>query len=139
MVGIVIAAHGGFADGLKDAIRVITGQQSRLVTVSLRDGDNIEGLKDRILSSIKKVDDGNGCVIFTDLFGASPANAAAYLMDDKIIVISGANLPMILEILAVRNTLSVEEIAKIAVKAGRQSIKNLNDLLLEAIRKERAK
>jgi PTS system mannose-specific IIA component len=131
MIGIVIAAHGEFADGIKSAITLISGTQKNLETVALREGDSIEGYKERLHAKILEVNDGNGVIVFSDLFGASPANAAANFAGGDVIVITGMNLPMILEILAVRNSAAIGDLAKIAISAGRDAIMDLNSILFK--------
>lgn len=52
--------------------------------------------------AIEKVDIGEGAVILTDLFGGTPCNQAARLLDDRIDLISGMNFPVLLELLTAR-------------------------------------
>ena len=129
MIGIVVAAHGEFSGGIKSAVTLIAGDQKQFQTVSLREGDSVEKCKENLQSKTLEVNDGNGVIIFTDLFGATPANAAAYSAKEDIIVIAGVNLPMILEILAVRNSTDVKTLAQMAMESGKKSIVNINDLL----------
>ena len=129
MIGIVVAAHGEFSGGIKSAVTLIAGDQKQFQTISLREGDSVEKCKENLQSKTLEVNDGNGVIIFTDLFGATPANAAAYSAKEDIIVIAGVNLPMILEILAVRNSTDVKTLAQMAMESGKKSIVNINDLL----------
>ena len=133
MIGIIVAAHGEFSGGIKSAVTLIAGDQKQFETVSLREGDSVEKCKESLNVKALEVNDGNGVVIFTDLFGATPANIAAYSAKEDIIVIAGVNLPMILEILAVRNSMDVITIAQMSVEAGKNSIVNLNELLKKLI------
>jgi len=129
MVGMLIVTHGRLGEGLLDAMQMIAGPQEKVDFVSLKEGDSIDELKERILNTVKMLDDGSGVLVFVDMFGASPSNAAAYLLNENVEVITGVNLPMLLEILSFRETSSLEELSANAMAAGVESIKNLTQLL----------
>jgi len=129
MVGMLIVTHGRLGEGLLDAMQMIAGPQEKVDFVSLKEGDSIDELKERILNTVKMLDDGSGVLVFVDMFGASPSNAAAYLLNENVEVITGVNLPMLLEILSFRETSSLQELSANAMAAGVESIKNLTQLL----------
>jgi len=129
MVGMLIVTHGRLGEGLLDAMQMIAGPQEKVDFVSLKEGDSIDELKERILSAVKMLDDGSGVLVFVDMFGASPSNAAAYLLNENVEVITGVNLPMLLEIVSFRETSSLQELSANAMTAGVESIKNLTQLL----------
>ena len=129
MVGMLIVTHGRLGEGLLDAMQMIAGPQEKVDFVSLKEGDSIDELKERILNTVKMLDDGSGVLVFVDMFGASPSNAAAYLLNENVEVITGVNLPMLLEILSFRETSSLQELSANAMAAGVESVKNLTQLL----------
>ncbi|WP_107689548.1 PTS sugar transporter subunit IIA [Coprothermobacter proteolyticus] len=129
MVGMLIVTHGRLGEGLLDAMQMIAGPQEKVDFVSLKEGDSIDELKERILSAVKMLDDGSGVLVFVDMFGASPSNAAAYLLNENVEVITGVNLPMLLEIVSFRESSSLQELSANAMTAGVESIKNLTQLL----------
>jgi mannose PTS system EIIA component len=129
MIGIVIASHGKLAEGFKDALTIITGVQTQLETVALESGDNIDEFRQRLGDAIHQADKGDGCMVFTDLFGASPSNSAAYWTGEKVQVIAGANLPMILEFIVQREGVCTHELALGLIDDGKGSIMSLNALL----------
>jgi len=129
MVGMLIVTHGRLGEGLLDAMQMIAGPQEKVDFVSLKEGDSIDELKERILSAVKMLDDGSGVLVFVDMFGASPSNAAAYLLNENVEVITGVNLPMLLEIVSFRESSSLQELAANAMTAGVESVKNLTQLL----------
>jgi len=129
MVGMLIVTHGRLGEGLLDAMQMIAGPQEKVDFVSLKEGDSIDELKERILSAVKVLDDGSGVLVFVDMFGASPSNAAAYLLHENVEVITGVNLPMLLEIVSFRESSSLQELSANAMTAGVESIKNLTQLL----------
>ncbi|HOL53512.1 MAG TPA: PTS sugar transporter subunit IIA [Coprothermobacter proteolyticus] len=126
---MLIVTHGRLGEGLLDAMQMIAGPQEKVDFVSLKEGDSIDELKERILSAVKMLDDGSGVLVFVDMFGASPSNAAAYLLNENVEVITGVNLPMLLEIVSFRETSSLQELSANAMTAGVESIKNLTQLL----------
>ncbi len=129
MVGMLIVTHGRLGEGLLDAMQMIAGPQEKVDFVSLKEGDSIDELKERILNAVKMLDDGSGVLVFVDMFGASPSNAAAYLLNENVEVITGVNLPMLLEIVSFRESSSLQELSANAMTAGVESIKNLTQLL----------
>jgi len=129
MVGMLIVTHGRLGEGLLDAMQMIAGPQEKVDFVSLKEGDSIDELKERILSAVKMLDDGSGVLVFVDMFGASPSNAAAYLLNENVEVITGVNLPMLLEIVSFRESSSLQELSANAMTAGVESIKNLTQIL----------
>mgnify|MGYP001767511818 FL=1 len=134
MIGIVVVTHGELADGMADAVRLIAGPQEQLKTVALREGDSIDELKTRIQAAITETNTGDGSLVFVDMLGASPSNAAAYLVRDDVEIIAGVNLPMILEILGVRGSMPLRDVADMAMNAGKASIESLSAMMREALK-----
>ena len=101
LVPVLLVGHGPLASGLRGAIEMIAGPQERLEVVQLRPEDDIEGVSKRVEAALRKlgVEEDGEAVIFADLFGAAPANAAASLLRHRpnIEIVAGMNLPMLLE------------------------------------------
>jgi mannose/fructose-specific phosphotransferase system component IIA len=76
------------------------------------------------MDGIDRLDTSQGVVVLVDLFGGTPCNAAALGARERLFpIVSGANLPMLLEILLNRECgLSVEELVDLTLEAGRASI-----------------
>lgn len=137
MIGIVVVSHGKMADGVKDSVELIFGETEQFATSSLVAGQDFEDFKNDVEAKIKAVDTGQGVLAFVDLFGASPYNAAMKLypafkeVESEVRVVTGLNLPMIIETLGMRAVEnSVESLAKQAVTAGREGIQEpITDLL----------
>lgn len=132
MVGITVISHGKLAEGLKDAIEMIIGPQTQFKTLGLFPEDNPDDFRDAIKTSIKEIDDGGGVLIFADLFGGSPANAATYLLNLKslgIEIVTGVNLPMLLEIINLRQDGDLKHLAKMCKPAALQGIQQISDFM----------
>ncbi|MGX7126331.1 PTS sugar transporter subunit IIA [Enterococcus viikkiensis] len=130
MLGIVIATHGKLSDGLKDAAEVIIGETNNIVTVNLNAGDDVQALGGKIKNAINEVNQDAGVMVLTDLVSASPYNQAVLVtneldskVQEKVYVIGGVNLPMLLETIN-HQILStpVEEIAEAVVAQGAGSL-----------------
>lgn len=131
MVGIVVVSHGNMAEGMIDAARMIVGQMEGVTTVSLKESDAVEDLMGRIEIAVNEVDQGEGILILVDAFGASPFNASARLALGRknIEIISGMNLPMLLELAVGREGQDLAAVIQIALETGTTSIRTLTDTL----------
>lgn len=130
MVGIVVVTHGSMAEGILDAAGMIVGDLTGVRAIALREMDAVEDLMERISAAIEEVDEGDGALVLVDLFGASPFNASARLVaergGERLEVITGVNLPMVLEVAIQRSTESFEELVPIAHQAGTGGVKLLS-------------
>jgi len=123
MIGLVIVTHGNLAVEFRHAMEHVVGSQEKLETVSIAPDDDMELRRTEISDAANRVNDGNGVIILTDLFGGTPSNMAISLMQDQQIeVIAGINLPMLVKLAGLRETSSVSEAAEKAQEAGRKYI-----------------
>lgn len=124
IIGIVVCTHSVLAGGFKQAIEMLMGPQDNFATIGLFEGDDIMDLSRKITDLIKSMRT-HKSVIFTDLFGASPTNAAALaLVDIDAAVIAGVNLPMLAEVLTLRNQNSdFEDLLNEIVAKGKDNIR----------------
>ena len=132
MVGVLLVAHGEIAESFLAAARKILGEVAGVRTVSLA----VPLDEGRILQDIhkarKEVDQGQGILVLTDMFGGTPANLCFSLLeDDRVEVLTGMNLPMILQILSSREGADLPELSRMAMECGRENI-HLGRVLLEA-------
>ncbi|OOM76538.1 PTS fructose transporter subunit IIA [Clostridium sp. BL-8] len=130
MLGIVIATHGTLSNGIKDAAEVIMGNTENIITVNLNAGDDVEKLGKKINNAILEVNQGDGVVVLVDLVSASPYNQSVLAtnqldpeLKDKVYIISGVNLPMLLEIInhQILGT-QIEMVEKSAAEQAKESI-----------------
>lgn len=127
MVDIIIATHGSLAEGLKDAVNLVAGEQDRLQCIGLRHEDSIEEFTEKIRVMAERSE--NDVLFLTDLLGASPYNAAAQAIsqigEKKIACVSGVNLAMVIEAVFQRETEDVYDLAEKLVESGNQGIAKL--------------
>ena len=90
----------------------------------------MEGRRNDIMSAVQAVDDGDGVVILTDMFGGTPSNLAISVMQDRDIeVIAGLNLPMLVKLARIRGDFAMRDAVRLAAEAGRKYINVANDVL----------
>jgi mannose PTS system EIIA component len=99
MIGKLIVTHGGLARELLAAAQVISGQLSSFEAISLDWGDGFDEARAKVRVAIERLDQGQGVLILTDMFGGTPCNIAmTFLQPGKIEVLTGVNLPMVLRL-----------------------------------------
>jgi PTS system mannose-specific IIA component len=130
MIGLVLVTHGRLAVELVSALEHVVGSQENVATVCIGPDDDMEQRRAEIMKSTKDVDDGDGVIVLTDMFGGTPSNLAISIMDNgKIEVIAGVNLPMLIKLASIRDAGSLLEAATGAQDAGRKYINIASQLL----------
>jgi PTS system mannose-specific IIA component len=98
MFGALIVAHDSLAGEMKSVLEAIVGKTEGILEVSIDWEDDHESGINKIGENITKLKDYNGVVIFTDMFGGTPTNISLpFLEKDKIEIITGVNLPMLIK------------------------------------------
>lgn len=131
MIGVVICCHGKMGDGMRDAAEMIVGSQTQVEVVSVNPGIGGNEVLQKLTTAIKKVDNKEGILLFTDLFGGTPTNIACALLGEaRIEVVTGFNLPLLIKVLTSRkDATDLRELANIASDYGRRHISVAGDLL----------
>lgn len=133
MIGLVLVTHGALAREFIVAMEHVVGPQERIATVCIGPDDDMEEKREDIAKAIAEVDDGNGVIILTDLFGGTPSNLAISLMkSERIEVIAGINLPMLIRLEGARKTMDVRAAVAAAREAGRKYISVASEVLGES-------
>lgn len=123
MIGMILVTHGKLAEEFIHAMEHVVGRQDAVETVCIGPNDDMEQRREEIAAAITKVDDGSGVIILTDLFGGTPSNLAISLMQaDRVEVIAGINLPMLIRLAKARNCMGLRDAAIAARDAGRNYI-----------------
>jgi mannose PTS system EIIA component len=123
MIGGIIVTHGRLAIELVTAAEMIVGEIKHIIAVSIGWNDELEqGLKE-IEQAIKKVNQGNGVLILTDMFGGTPTNVAmTFSQPGKIEIITGVNLPMIIKLASQQKDESLNILAGKVREQGQKNI-----------------
>ncbi|WP_294615872.1 PTS galactosamine/N-acetylgalactosamine transporter subunit IIA [uncultured Gilliamella sp.] len=127
MLGIILTGHGSFATGLYEAAVQIIGRQPQFTAINFPDGMSSEELQQQLTKAVKECDKGDGVIFFTDILGGSPFRQAAILSYElnNIEVISGTNLPMLLEMLLERDQLDIQNFRLQAIDFAKSGITSL--------------
>ncbi len=123
MIGLVIVSHGRLADEFVAAAEHVVGPQEKIIAVSIGADDDMEKRREDILESAQSVDDGDGVIILTDMFGGTPSNLAISVMEKaNAEVVAGVNLPMLIKLASIREDRTLDEVVAAAHEAGRKYI-----------------
>ena len=124
MIGMVVVTHGRLAEEFVAAMEHVVGPQSALQAISIGPDDDMEQRRSDIMDAVGHVDEGDGVILLTDMFGGTPSNLAISIMDaTKVEVIAGINLPMLIKLASVRATnCTMAEAVVAAQEAGRKYI-----------------
>lgn len=130
MIGVLITTHGNLGSELIKAAELIRGSLRGIVHVSVDQTKGVEDLKKEISTAIKKLDQGQGVLILTDLFGGTPSNISlSFLKEGKVEVITGVNLPMLLKLPDIREGMRLKEFARSIKDYGIKNISLASEIL----------
>ena len=115
--------HGKLGEELLNVLTIILGETANIEAISIGWYDDVEESKKKIASSLKRVDQKNGVVIFTDMFGGTPSNLSfTFQKDGSVEIITGANLPMLIKFISLQRGMSLRDVARKVVEQGRKNI-----------------
>ncbi len=140
MTGIIIVAHGELASELVNSVAMIMGRVPLLRAVGLGSDQSLDDLKREIEEAWQELERGGArqILVLVDMFGGSCSNVAARLVCDsepgQIAVVTGVNLPMVLEASIDRDLYQFKDLVDKVVKAGRKSIVDVRAVLAEKLR-----
>ena len=123
MIGILIIAHGTLGESLIHCANHVYGADTpHLAQMSVALNDDIKGLLPRAEALIEALDQGDGVLVLSDMYGATPCNVCCRMMQPgKLEVVAGVNLPMLVRVLNYRNEpLSI--LVEKAISGGREGV-----------------
>lgn len=126
MVGFILTGHGEFSNGLKSALDMVAGDQPAFQIVPF-EGDKAAEYGDDLRAAITSMrsECKEGVIVFVDLLGGTPFNQSMMIANDvdKLEIVTGTNLPMIIELLFARNgATDVTALAEQAVTVGQTAV-----------------
>ena len=131
MIGIVIVTHSELGDALVGAAEFIIGSRPESIeSISIDLSENAEKLRQKIDRGIKQVMGADGVIILTDMFGGTPSNLAySFLEEGRIDVLSGVNLPILIQAVNMRKKLKLDQLAANLEAFGKRSISLASGIL----------
>ena len=134
MIGVLITTHGNLGSELINAAELIRGKLKGIIPVSVDQTKGVEDLKKEISMAIKKLDQGQGVLILTDLFGGTPSNISlSFMKEGKVEVITGINLPMLLKLPDIREGMSLKQFAQNIKDYGIKNISLASEILSKKV------
>jgi PTS system ascorbate-specific IIA component len=134
MIGVLIVSHGDIGTSLlTSASQILGAPPQQTATLSVWRADDIDDLVLRARELIEGLDGGDGVIVLTDIFGATPGNVVSRLLEDgRIEGVSGVSLPMLLRVLTGRNG-SLAAAVQRALSGGAEGLVHMNtDRCLDA-------
>lgn len=129
--GIILISHGQFAIGLLDSMEMIIGKIKNVAAFSLERTDSPEQYGATISVALDKFP--KGSIVLVDLLGGTPSNQLMVYMNkkkNKVEALSGANLPMFLEAVTLRDKYKGKELINMIKKSGENGIINIEEFIL---------
>ena len=129
MIGIVIVAHGGLAREYLAAMEHVVGKHPGTAAVAIEANDSCGSKQAEIDAALESVNQGEGVVLVTDMYGSTPSNLAmtASKKVPNSRVLCGANLPLLVKLAKARHKPMNEAVA-CALTAGRKYINCVDGL-----------
>ena len=130
MIGLVLVTHGRLAEEFRHALEHVVGPQKAIETVCIGPEDDMDQRRQDILDAVNKADQGHGVIILTDMFGGTPSNLGmTFLEKDKVEVLTGVNLPMLIKLASLKGEHDLLTVAREMRDDGRNAIWVASDLL----------
>jgi mannose PTS system EIIA component len=127
MIGVLVVTHGSIGEALlASATQILGNAQPQTATLSVWRQDDPDDLVLRARELLDTLDAGDGVLVITDIFGATPGNVVSRLLEDgKVEGVSGASLPMLLRVLTSRNG-SLSAAVRRALSGGAEGVVHMN-------------
>ena len=134
MVGVLVVTHSRLAQEFIATTELIVGEMENCIGLSLDPDLPVDDLRRQMAKAIDEVNDGDGVVMLTDMFGGTPSNLSLSFLNQKgIEVVTGVNLPMLIKLAHARKDMKVAELAQMAKDYGRRSISLASEILKQEV------
>jgi len=125
-----VVTHGQLATELVNAAEMIVGDLPQFTAVSIGWHDDVNDARDDIAQAIERVDGQAGVLVLTDMFGGTPSNIGmTFLAKDRVEVITGVNLPMLIKLATLGEEKPLDELAAFIKSYGQRNISVASELL----------
>ena len=127
MIGVLIVTHGNIGESLlSSAAQILGGMPPMVATLGVSRNEDPEDLTLKAQELLEALDQGEGVLVLTDIFGATPGNVISRLLEDGHVEgVSGLSLPMLLRVLTSRNG-SIAGAVQRALSGGSEGLVHMN-------------
>lgn len=125
--GMILCSHGPLAIGLMQSMEMLAGVSPNMAAFSLEPGDDVDAYRESIIAQYESYPEGT--VIYVDLFGGSPCNQMMRYVQEKesvVEIVTGMNLPMILNAVLVRNNMKGNDLTLDSVQNGKEGVSRVD-------------
>lgn len=131
MGAIIVSGHGQFSIGLIDAFSMIFGENEKVVAIPFLSGEGIPQLQEKFKEQMAQFGEEESVLFLVDIFGGTPYNSATQLIYgmDNCDVVSGVNLPMLLEVASMKDILDLKGLTELAVSTSQSSCKVFSETI----------
>src|SRR5439155_18446325 len=113
VIGVVVVTHGQLATELVNSAEMIVGDLPQFAAVSIGWHDDVNDAREDIVQAIERVRGDEGVLLLTDMFGGTPSNIGmTFLEKDRLEVITGVNLPMVIKLANLRRSSALLGVAR---------------------------
>jgi fructoselysine/glucoselysine PTS system EIIA component len=125
----LIATHGTFAKGIHSSLEIIMGTLENVFLIQAYSEGN-RSIKEEIDHVLDQTNADDELIVFTDLMGGSVTNQILqYALKENVFIISGFNLPLLLDILLADQEIPVNEVIETGISNAKDQIVFVNKLL----------
>ena len=129
-IGVVLVTHYRLGEELLQALRLIVHDAPEFQAVSIEPSQGVDEMRADIQDALEKVDQGEGILVLTDMFGGTPSNLSySFLEEGRVEVLSGVNLPIVIKALEAREKTELSALAIELEKLGKKSISLASGIL----------
>ena len=124
----LVATHGTLAAGIKSSLDIIIGSIEHvfLLQAYVDEQTSVEAELEKILEQISDQDQ---LVVFTDILGGSITNQILQHLRPNVYVVSGVNLPLVIDVMLADSTTPIEEVISTAIENAKEQMVFVNNLL----------
>jgi PTS system mannose-specific IIA component len=127
VIGIVVVTHGQLAAELVNAARQIVGDIPRIAAVSIGWADDMAVARQAIEGALAEVGEA-GALVLTDMFGGTPTNVTLPFLSERVEIVTGVNLPMLIKLIGLREG-NLADVARVVRDQGRGAIYVASEVL----------
>jgi PTS system mannose-specific IIA component len=130
MIGIVVVTHGQLSTELLHATEIVVGELPSFTAVSIGSDDETSDARNAIAQAIERVQQDEGVLLLTDMFGGTPSKLAmTFLGQENVEVLTGVNLPMLISLAGRSEQARLLDVAREARDRARDAVWVASDLL----------